>query len=182
VVEIVVVGFEPDLGRLRKLAASSPAMRKVSAVVAGGETRSDSVAAGAGAVRSDAALIAVHDVARPLVETDLVERAIAVAAARGAAVVAIPVTDTIKTSSDGKCAESTLDRSLLWRAQTPQVSARALRSLLERPARVTVDGRRRAPRDTSDLCRSSSATRIISRSPSLRTPVGGDDPARGEIA
>lgn len=133
VVEIVVVGFEPDLGRLRKLAASSPAMRKVSAVVAGGETRSDSVAAGAGAVRSDAALIAVHDVARPLVETDLVERAIAVAATSGAAVVAIPVTDTIKTSSDGKSAETTLDRRILWRAQTPQVfRAELFRSLLER--------------------------------------------------
>jgi len=108
-------------------------MRKVSAVVAGGETRSDSVAAGTAAARVDAALIAIHDVARPLVEPDLVERAIAVAATRGAAVVAIPVTDTIKTSSDGAAAESTLDRSVLWRAQTPQVfRAELFRSLIER--------------------------------------------------
>jgi len=133
VVEIVLVGCAEDLDRMRKIASSSPAMRKVRGVVQGGETRSDSVAAGATAARRDVALIAVHDVARPLVESDVVERAIAVAATRGAAVVALPVTDTIKTSSDGKCAESTLDRSVLWSAQTPQVfRAELLRSLLER--------------------------------------------------
>jgi 2-C-methyl-D-erythritol 4-phosphate cytidylyltransferase len=132
----VVVGCEEDLDRLRRLASSSPSMKKVRAVVAGGEMRSDSVSAGVAAARREVALIAIHDVARPLVEPELVERAIAVAATRGAALVALPVTDTIKTSSDGKSAESTLDRSVLWRAQTPQVfRAELFRSLLER-ARV----------------------------------------------
>jgi 2-C-methyl-D-erythritol 4-phosphate cytidylyltransferase len=135
VVEIVLVACEEDLERARRLVAASPAARKVRAVVAGGELRPDSVAAGVAAARTDVALLAIHDAARPLVEPDLVERAIAVAATRGAALVAVPVTDTIKTSSDGKSAESTLDRSVLWRAQTPQVfRAELFRSLLERAA------------------------------------------------
>jgi len=148
VVEIVIVACEEDLERVRRLVASSrpsspsssaspprssTSLRKVRAVVAGGALRPDSVAAGVAAARPDIALLAIHDVARPLVETALVERAIAVAATRGAALVAVPVTDTIKTSSDGKSSESTLDRSVLWRAQTPQVFRSELfRSLLER--------------------------------------------------
>jgi 2-C-methyl-D-erythritol 4-phosphate cytidylyltransferase len=133
VVEIVLVACEEDLDRVRRLVPTSPSMRKVRAVVAGGELRPDSVAAGVAACRQDVALLALHDVARPLVEPELLERAIAVAATRGAALVAVPVTDTIKTSSDGKNAESTLDRSVLWRAQTPQVfRAELFRSLLER--------------------------------------------------
>jgi 2-C-methyl-D-erythritol 4-phosphate cytidylyltransferase len=145
VVEIVLVVGEEDLDRARRLVSSSTSssssssstspspMRKVRAVVAGGELRSDSVAAGVAATSSGVALIAIHDVARPLVEPALVERAIAVAATRGAALVAVPMTDTIKTSSDGKNAEGTLDRSVLWRAQTPQVfRAELFRSLLER--------------------------------------------------
>ncbi len=135
VVEIVLVVCDEDLERVRRLVVSSSATKKVRAVVAGGDLRPDSVAAGAAAAREDVALIAIHDVARPLVEPELVERAIAVAATRGAALVAVPVTDTIKTSSDGVSAESTLDRSVLWRAQTPQVfRAELFRSLLERAA------------------------------------------------
>jgi 2-C-methyl-D-erythritol 4-phosphate cytidylyltransferase len=48
-------------------------------------------------------------------------------------VVAVPVVDTIKTSSDGLHAQSTLDRSVLWSAQTPQVFRTSLiRELLDR--------------------------------------------------
>ena len=133
VVEIVVVGCEADLERIDRLRADSPAMRKVVKIVPGGEMRSDSVRAGVLGVDPEVELIAVHDVARPLVEPELVERAIAVAAVRGAALVAIPTTDTIKTSSDGERAESTLDRTVLWSAQTPQVfRAGLLRELLAR--------------------------------------------------
>lgn len=147
VVEIVVVGCEEDLERLRRLAADSPAMKKVRRVVPGGEARSDSVRAGALACGEGAALIAIHDVARPLVTTDLVERAISVAAVRGAALVALAATDTVKTSSDGKNAQSTLDRSVLWNAQTPQVFRRQL--LLELLERALADGY--SPTDESAL-------------------------------
>jgi len=147
VVEIVVVGFQEDLERIHVLAGESKSMRKVRRVVAGGQERSDSVRAGVAACSGETALIAIHDVARPLVTADLVERAIAVAAVRGAALVAIPATDTMKTSSDGKHAESTLDRSVLWSAQTPQVFRKSLlHELLERALK---DGYR--PTDDSAL-------------------------------
>lgn len=131
--EIVLVGNPADLARLSQLASNSSAMRKVSVVVPGGELRIDSVRAGVAAAKREHTLLAIHDAARPLVTPHTIERAIALAAERGAALVAVPVVDTIKTSSDGKHAESTLDRSVLWSAQTPQVfHAQRFRELLER--------------------------------------------------
>jgi 2-C-methyl-D-erythritol 4-phosphate cytidylyltransferase len=131
--EIVLVGNSADLARLAQMASSSSAMKKVRSVVPGGELRTDSVRAGIAAMRTDLPLVAVHDGARPLIAPETIERAIALAAERGAALVAVPVTDTIKTSSDGKHAQSTLDRSVLWSAQTPQIfRADLLRELLER--------------------------------------------------
>lgn len=133
VVEIVIVGNADDLARLKKLAADAPALRKTSAVVAGGVERVDSVRAGVAAIRSDTALVAIHDAARPLITRYTIERALTLAAEKGAALVAVPVADTIKTSQDGKHAQSTLDRSVLWAAQTPQVfRAAEFRSLLEK--------------------------------------------------
>jgi 2-C-methyl-D-erythritol 4-phosphate cytidylyltransferase len=134
--EIVVVGCEEDLDRIRKLAGSSASMGKVRRVVAGGEARADSVAAGVEAADRTLALLAIHDAARLLVSTELIERAISVAAVRGAALVAVPVTDTIKISSEGERSESTLDRGVLWSAQTPQVfRAELFRDLVARARR-----------------------------------------------
>jgi 2-C-methyl-D-erythritol 4-phosphate cytidylyltransferase len=134
--EIVLVGHRDDLERLRALTSASAAMRKVRALVQGGELRTDSVRAGVRACAADAELIAVHDAARPLVTAEVIERAIAVAGEQGAALVAVPVVDTVKTSSDGKRAGATLDRGVLWAAQTPQVFRRELLvDLLERAAR-----------------------------------------------
>lgn len=142
--EIVLVGHPDDLERLEALARTSTSLRKVRRVVAGGELRVDSVRAGVGALDDESELVAVHDAARPLVPSTIVARALATAAERGAALVATPVVDTIKTSSDGLVAESTLDRSVLWAAQTPQVFRLAtLRALLER-------ARREAFRPTDD--------------------------------
>ncbi len=134
--EIVLVGHADDLVRLRELAATSTSMRKVRVIVPGGELRTDSVRAGLDACASDAELVAVHDAARPLLTREVLERALEVAAREGAALVAVPVVDTIKSTRDGLCAETTLDRSALWAAQTPQVFRRVLLGdLLERASR-----------------------------------------------
>lgn len=133
--ELVVVARAEDLERVRALVARSTALSRVSAIVEGGATRSDSVRAGLEAVSRECDLVAVHDAARPLVTPRTVERALTVAARRGAALVAVPVRDTIKTSSSGDAAEGTIDRSVLWAAQTPQVFRTALlRELFERAA------------------------------------------------
>lgn len=131
--EIVLVGNEADLKRLEKLAATSKALRKTCAVVAGGAERIDSVRAGVAAASRACELVAIHDAARPLVTSYTIERALLLASKEGAALVAVPVVDTIKTSQDGKHAQATLDRSVLWAAQTPQVfDAAQLRKLLEK--------------------------------------------------
>jgi len=131
--EIVLVVRSEDLEATERLRRSSSALRKVAALVEGGEERTDSVRAGVEALAREVELIAVHDAARPLIEPRTIEAALRVAARAGAALVATPVRDTIKTSATGEKAESTLDRSVLWAAQTPQVFRSALlRELLER--------------------------------------------------
>jgi 2-C-methyl-D-erythritol 4-phosphate cytidylyltransferase len=135
VAELVVVARAEDLEAVRALVRRSAALARVAAIVEGGATRSDSVRAGLEAVSPQCTLVAVHDAARPLVTSRIVERALTVADRHGAALVAVPVRDTIKTSSSGECAEGTIDRSVLWAAQTPQVfRTTLLRELFERAA------------------------------------------------
>jgi 2-C-methyl-D-erythritol 4-phosphate cytidylyltransferase len=92
---------------------------KLSAVVAGGATRAESVARGIAAVSPDCRIVAIHDGARPLVSGDEIGRTIAKAAEVGAACLTAPVTDTIKIVRDGLI-ERTVDRTSLRRALTPQ--------------------------------------------------------------
>jgi 2-C-methyl-D-erythritol 4-phosphate cytidylyltransferase len=136
VVEIVLVVHGDDLERCRGMVANHarhPSLAKVTAVVAGGAERSDSVRAGVERVGAQPAIVLVHDAARPMVRTETIERAIAVAAQQGAALVAVPVRDTLKRSADGSRAEATVDRSSLWAAQTPQAfEVDRLKQLLER--------------------------------------------------
>ncbi|MCD6351408.1 MAG: 2-C-methyl-D-erythritol 4-phosphate cytidylyltransferase [Armatimonadetes bacterium] len=90
-------------------------------VCTGGQERPASVLAGIKAVApSRPDLVAIHDGARPLLTQDLARRCLDAAAATGAAIAAAPCTDTLKEASDGVVAR-TLDRSKMWRAQTPQV-------------------------------------------------------------
>lgn len=91
-------------------------------VVAGGERRRDSVAAGVGAL-GDCDWVLIHDGARPFLTPDLVRRGVAAARETGAAVAALPVHDTIKRVHDDRVVE-TLPRAELWAVQTPQVFRR----------------------------------------------------------
>ena len=93
------------------------AFSKVAKVVAGGSTRAESVRNGL--VAADSNIVAVHDGARPLVTVDEIERTIAKAKETGAACLAAPVTDTIKSIRGGEISD-TLDRDMLRRALTPQ--------------------------------------------------------------
>lgn len=93
--------------------------KKITDVIAGGQTRAESVLIGLNTVSPDTEIAAVHDGARPLVTVDEIERTIAAARQTGAACLVAPVTDTIKTIRGGEIA-STLDRTRLRRALTPQ--------------------------------------------------------------
>jgi 2-C-methyl-D-erythritol 4-phosphate cytidylyltransferase len=95
-------------------------LKKLSKVVAGGETRAESVWKGLSAIRAATAeIVAVHDGARPLVTAEEIAETVKKAKATGAACLVSTVTDTIKEIRDGKIAR-TVDRATLRRALTPQ--------------------------------------------------------------
>jgi 2-C-methyl-D-erythritol 4-phosphate cytidylyltransferase/2-C-methyl-D-erythritol 2,4-cyclodiphosphate synthase len=89
--------------------------------VAGGPRRQDSVRQGFARVSGDAAVILVHDAARPFVDHALIDRVIAAARESGAAVPALPARDTVKrVNLDRRETIETLARETIWLAQTPQ--------------------------------------------------------------
>jgi 2-C-methyl-D-erythritol 4-phosphate cytidylyltransferase len=94
-------------------------------VVVGGATRSASVRCGLAAVPHEADVIIIHDAARPLASPTLFAAVAEAAADTGAAICALPVSDTIKRVDDGRVTE-TLDRSVLVAVQTPQAFAAGL--------------------------------------------------------
>jgi 2-C-methyl-D-erythritol 4-phosphate cytidylyltransferase len=96
---------------------------KVRAVVAGGVRRQDSVYAALRAAPPDTVTVVVHDGARPFVTAEQVERVIASAGANGAAILAVPVKDTVKQASESGAVLRTVPRETLWTAQTPQAFA-----------------------------------------------------------
>ena len=97
--------------------------------VAGGAQRSQSVRAALAAAATDADPVVVHDAARPLATPNLftqVLEALALSPEADAVIAATPVSDTIKeVGADGRSVTRTLDRSVLWAVQTPQVFRRA---------------------------------------------------------
>ena len=117
--EIVVVTREDLLVEVSQICKDF-ALDKVRKVLVGGAERIHSVQAGLREVDPEAELIAIHDGARPLVTSEVIEEAVAAAARSGAAAPAIPVIDTIKRWEDGLAVE-TVDRSTLRAVQTPQV-------------------------------------------------------------
>ena len=93
-------------------------------VVDGGAERSESVARALEAVDPDCDFIAVHDAARPCLTSDLVDAVFAAALEHGAALLAVPVSDTVKRVNAGMLAVETVPRHDLYLAQTPQVFRR----------------------------------------------------------
>ena len=96
--------------------------KKVIAIVSSGKERQDSVRNGLAHIPGSAETFLIHDGARPAVSQRLISESIKEAESFGAVVAAVPVKDTIKQiTNNGTIIEKTLDRNLLWAAQTPQV-------------------------------------------------------------
>jgi 2-C-methyl-D-erythritol 4-phosphate cytidylyltransferase len=94
---------------------------KVSACVAGGATRADSVRAGLGEVPEEALVVLVHDAARPFLPEEVVERVLApLGGGWDGAAPALPVADTLKRAARDGTVEETVDRTGLYAVQTPQ--------------------------------------------------------------
>ena len=94
-------------------------------VVAGGAERGDSVRSGLDAVPAAADVVLIHDAARPLVSGAVIERVLEAVGPDAGAIAALPVADTLKEVAGGRVTR-TVDRSALWRAQTPQGFPRSM--------------------------------------------------------
>jgi 2-C-methyl-D-erythritol 4-phosphate cytidylyltransferase len=116
--EIVVVVPADQIRRAERLIKRAH-LHKVSHVVVGGAERQDSVRHGLSAFDREPEIVLVHDAVRPLVTRDEVLRVIKQARRCGAAILAVPVKDTIKVGESG-FSTRTLDREKLWAVQTPQ--------------------------------------------------------------
>jgi len=113
VVVVVPMGAETQLGE------ALAGLTGWTAVV-GGETRADSVRAGLAALTgAPDQPVLIHDAARPMLSGDVIKRLLKALETSDGALPALPVADTLKRGLDGAVAD-TVDRSALWRAQTPQ--------------------------------------------------------------
>ena len=131
ITEIVVVTRREHIVPIGQLCRDC-GFQKVTQVIPGGTTRTESVLSGVREVGERSELIAIHDGARPLVSQQVLETVIRRAAQCGAAAPAVPVKDTIKRARDGVVVD-TLDRTELFAVQTPQVfQADLIRGALER--------------------------------------------------
>jgi 2-C-methyl-D-erythritol 4-phosphate cytidylyltransferase len=119
-IDWIVVAAPPGWEEPCIVLAEEFAIGKVAAVVTGGDTRAASVRAALAEIPDDAAVVVVHDAARPLVSDDVIGRVLApLSEGYDGAVPGLPVTDTIKRIRDGEVVE-TIERDGLVAAQTPQ--------------------------------------------------------------
>ncbi len=115
----------------------------------GGATRTESVRNGLEDLPDEAAIVLVHDAARPLVGDATIDRVIASAREGVSAIAALPVVDTLKQVDEQGAIVRTVDRDHLWRAQTPQGFPREVIERAHRHAKSAAphsDGRCRALR------------------------------------
>lgn len=122
--EVIIAAPQSDVKQFTEL-AKAHGVTKLKCVVSGGATRALSVRNALHFVSDDCEYIAIHDGARPLIESDDIDRVLNDALAHDAAIAAAPATDTVKVSQGGFIAD-TPDRSTLYYAQTPQAFSKKL--------------------------------------------------------
>jgi len=131
---ILVAAPKEAVDEVRKLVAGAGFSKPVS-VVQGGARRQDSVAVAMQHLGPDTTIVAVHDAVRPFVKVEEIEAVVLEAHKVGAAVLAIPIVDTVKQIRKDLI-DSTLTREHLVLAQTPQVfRVEVLREAFERAKR-----------------------------------------------
>lgn len=112
-----------DVGEMKSKYGPNIAFMGVK-LVEGGDRRCDTIAKALAEVSQDAEFVAVHDAARPCTSAPMVDAVFAEAGKSGAAILASPVTATLKRVADSGVIESTQPREGLYEAQTPQVFRR----------------------------------------------------------
>ena len=136
--QTVLVTAKENVRRADELVAPYAPDGEIS-VCEGGERRQDSVLRGLERL-GNCDMVLVHDGARPFITDEVLDRGIAAALEKGAAVAAVPVKDTIKQSDDSDVVERTLPRDRLWAVQTPQIfDASLLREAHEKVHETVTD-------------------------------------------
>ncbi len=116
---LAVVVAPEEISQMKAL-LSGMRLSKPWQIVAGGSERQYSIANALAALEQQNGIIVVHDAARPLIETLLVEEVIDSAMRFRAAVTGVPVKDTVKMVDENGFVSQTLQRNFLWSVQTPQ--------------------------------------------------------------
>ena len=117
--EIVLVTGADEIDYCSREIVEKYDFKKVRAVIAGGKERYDSVYEGLKALK-DCDYVLIHDGARPLISSALINANISCVQEKEACITAVPAKDTIKTADDQGYVADTPDRSRLWQVQTPQ--------------------------------------------------------------
>ncbi|HEX3016349.1 MAG TPA: 2-C-methyl-D-erythritol 4-phosphate cytidylyltransferase [Caproicibacter sp.] len=125
-VNSIVIVCRPEDQQQMNIVVKGCGAKKVTAIVSGGNTRQQSVAAGIAAAPPETGWLAIHDGARPLITAEKIDECISDAQKFGASALAVPVKDTIKMIDEDQFVVSTPQRKLLWAVQTPQVFEREI--------------------------------------------------------
>ncbi|HEX9758983.1 MAG TPA: 2-C-methyl-D-erythritol 4-phosphate cytidylyltransferase [Nitrospiria bacterium] len=132
--EVVLVVSKESLEQCEEEIIKGSGFQKVRCLVPGGETRQESVYQGL--IHSDPCsdIILVHDGVRPFVSQGVIRSCIEKAQVHGGALAALPIHETVKQVGEDGCVEATVNREILWRAQTPQVFQRPILEKAHREA------------------------------------------------
>ena len=122
--QIILAVPSADIEYCEKEIVSRHRFTKVTTVVPGGAERQDSVRCALAQVPLDTDIVLIHDAVRPFVTQRMIEEVVAAARQEGAAIIALPMRDTVKQVGTDGMIQRTVDRTPLWLAQTPQAFRR----------------------------------------------------------
>jgi len=116
--EIIIVTKKEDILVMMDIAKVF-GISKVTEIVPGGATRTDSVKNGINSAKGD--IVAIHDGVRPCIQPIHITKTVEAAMKTGAAALGCPVTDTLKKVDENGIITQTVNREGMWAIQTPQV-------------------------------------------------------------
>jgi 2-C-methyl-D-erythritol 4-phosphate cytidylyltransferase len=122
--QIILAVPSADIDYCEKEIVSRHRFTKVTKVVAGGAERQDSVRHALAQVPVDTEIVIIHDAVRPFMTQGMIAEVVVAARKGGAAIIALPMRDTVKQVRTNGMIERTVDRAPLWLAQTPQAFRR----------------------------------------------------------
>jgi len=118
-IEEAVIAVPAGMERAARAEVEGATLQIPVKIAAGGIERQDSVRIALALTSAEAELVIVHDAARPFATAAMFETCLGAAARAGGAIVAMPLSDTLKRV-EGRTIAATVERAGLWQAQTPQ--------------------------------------------------------------